>query len=266
MKISSKTKFFLYNLLAVGILVVLLGYLVLSRLDEYTRHGYSIAVPSFRGMTPEEAADVAQHYKLRVEIVDSLYDEDAVPGSVVEQYPSENSRVKETRLIHLTINAHAPEKVVFPNLKNASYRQALQTLQARGFKIGHIGYAPSEFKNLVLDLQYQGENLTPNALLPKGATIDIILGAGIGNNMVYTPVLVGKTLREATALALQGYLNIGEIVTDATTHIKQAQASATVYQQIPALNYRVTAGTPVTLYITHKKDKITAIDSLMVTE
>ena len=93
MKISAKLKFFLLNLVAAVIVVVVIGIVVLFQLDSYTHHGESIAVPQFYDMTPPEAEALAKHHNLRIKVVDSLYDDHAKPGAVVEQYPASGSRV-----------------------------------------------------------------------------------------------------------------------------------------------------------------------------
>lgn len=266
MKASPKAKFILLNILAAVVVIVILSFVVLSRLDNYTQHGKSISVPDFYNMTPAEAKQIAEHQDLRVKVIDSLYHEDAKPGMILEQYPSSGARVKENRLIHLTINAHNPEKIVFPNLKNSAFRQTLQTLESRGFKIGHISYADSEFKNLVLNLRQKGRDLEPGILLPKGTSIDIVLGSGYGDNTITTPQLTGKKLREAISIAHQNYMNIGQIVPDASVQGKDAQLSALVYKQVPEASNMVEAGSPVTLYITLQTNKLTTIDSLIVTE
>ena len=153
-KFPARLTFYLLNLLAAILLVCVIGYFVLSHLESYTQHGQFIPVPAFNDLTVEEAHAVARHAHLTVVVTDSLYDDAAKPGVVLEQSPVAGAHVKENRLIHLIINAHNPEKVVFPNLQNAAYLLTLQTLTSRGFKIGHIEYAPSEFHNLVLDLKH----------------------------------------------------------------------------------------------------------------
>lgn len=261
-----KTKFFLLNLILALILIGGITVYVLYWLDDYTQHGTFISVPSLYDMTPEEAEAVAMHAGLRIQVIDSIYDEDAKPGTVVEQYPAIGSAVKENRLIHLTINARNPEKVIFPNLQNAAYRQTLQTLESRGYRIGRIEYVPSEFKNLVLQLKSKGEEILPGALMSKGAEIDIVLGNGGGSNMIYVPLLAGKRLREAIDLVRKSYLNLGEIIPDGSITNPNDKLSAFVYQQTPLFNNSVEAGSSVDMYITLKKDKLAALDSLMVTE
>lgn len=261
-KFSQKIRFILFNLLAALLLICGMGFYVLSRLDEYTQHDFSIAVPDFSAITPEEATKVATRYHLRISVIDSLYDETAQSGTILEQYPAAGSRVKENRLIHLTINARNPEKIAFPNLQNAAYRHTLQTLQARGFKIGRIEYVPSEFKNLVLNLRSEGAYIRTGEMLPKGATIDILLGQGSGNNSVYVPQVRGKTLSEAIDLLRTAYLNIGEIYSDGSVSNGNGKYAATVYSQSPDGNTRVAGGTFVQLKVTLEKNKISALDTL----
>lgn len=266
MKISARLKFLLINIAAAIIIIIIIGFIVLSRLDNYTRHGESIIVPSFENLTPAEAEQVAEHNNLRTTVIDSLFDETAQPGVILEQYPSSGAKVKESRLIHLTVNARSPEKIVFPNLKNSAFRQTLQTLESRGFKIGRISFEESEFKNLVLNLKQKDQDIEAGALLPKGSVIDIVLGNGNADNVITVPRLTGKNLNEAISLAHQGYMNIGDIVPDASIQNKSDWPSALVYQQTPGVTGVVEAGTPVNLYITLQKNKITSIDTLIVTE
>lgn len=139
-------------------------------------------------------------------------------------------------------------------------------MKNRGFKIGRIEYVPSEFKNLVLQLKNKGKQIQPGALLSKGASIDIVLGYGEESNLVNTPHLTGKKLREAIELIRNSYLNIGQIIPDGSINQQTNKMSAFVYQQTPGINQPVKAGSPVNVYITFKQEKIIALDSLVVTE
>lgn len=265
-KLPAKLKLFLLNLAAAIILVCGISTYILYWLDDYTQHDYFIQVPSFYDLTPEEAEAVATHASLRIQIIDSIYNKNAKPGAVVEQYPAVGSKVKENRLIHLTLNANTPEKIIFPNLQNAAYRQTLHTLETRGFRIGRIAYAPSEYKNLVLQVKHNGKEIQPGELLSKGATIDIVLGDGKRTNLVNVPSLVGKNLKEAINLIRNSYLNVGDILPDGSIDKRANQMTAIVYQQIPAGNLSVQAGRNVNVFITLKEEKIAALDSLIVTE
>ena len=168
----------LINIAIACIVLFLIGYIVLKRLDKYTNHGYYITVPELRGFTPDEAESFAKDKNLQILVIDSIYDNHAKPGTIVEQFPSPNAHVKNNRAIQLTINANAPEKIIFPNLRNVAFRQSLQRLKNLGINVGRIEYAPSNFKNLVLDFKYKGNIIEPNSLIQKGETVDIVLGNG----------------------------------------------------------------------------------------
>ena len=104
----------LINIAIACIVLFLIGYIVLKRLDKYTNHGYYITVPELRGFTPDEAESFAKDKNLQILVIDSIYDNHAKPGTIVEQFPSPNAHVKNNRAIQLTINANAPEKIIFP--------------------------------------------------------------------------------------------------------------------------------------------------------
>lgn len=264
-----KIAFLLINVVVAAVILVIAGYLTLRHLDSYTLHGYSITVPSFHHLNRKEAEELARKNNLKVVIVDSIYDEKAVPGSVQEQYPSSGAKVKALRTIQLTVCAYNPEQVLFPQLNNSSYRQTLQTLEAKGFRIGKIEYAPSEFKNLVLQLRHEGREIEAGSLLRKGSRIDIVLGDG-GNAVNYVPLpqLRGLKTREAIKRLQENHLNIGQIIPDKSLNKEKDFHSAVIFAQHPAYlpHTNVPAGSSVDLEITRDKKRIAALDSLIVTE
>lgn len=259
----------LINIAVACILLFLIGYIVLNRLEKYTNHGYYITVPELRGLTPDEAEPFAKEKNLQILVIDSIYDNNAKPGTIVEQFPSPNAHVKNNRAIQLTINANAPEKIIFPNLRNVAFRQSLQRLKNLGLNVGRIEYIPSNFKNLVLDFKYEGNIIEPNSLIQKGDTVDIVLGNGnTSNDQVAIPSLVGKTLAEAKAMLLRAFLNVGEILPDNTVKTEADQSTAIIYQQEPEFEENMTMkmGGDITLYLTKDKEKIMALDSLSIEE
>ena len=246
----------LINIAVASIVLFVIGYIVLNRLEKYTNHGYYITVPELRGLTPDEAKPFAKEKNLQILVIDSIYDNNAKPGTIVEQF-------------QLTINANAPEKIIFPNLRNVAFRQSLQRLKNLGLNVGRIEYIPSNFKNLVLDFKYEGNIIEPNSLIQKGETVDIVLGNGnTSNDQVAIPSLVGKTLAEAKAILLRAFLNVGEILPDNTIKTEADQSTAIIYQQEPEFEENMTMkmGGDITLYLTKDKEKIMALDSLSIEE
>ena len=120
-KFPARLTFYLLNLLAAILLVCVIGYFVLSHLENYTQHGQFIPVPAFNDLTVEEAHAVARHAHLTVVVTDSLYDDAAKPGVVLEQSPVAGAHVKENRLIHLIINAHNPDREMWQQSEGKAY-------------------------------------------------------------------------------------------------------------------------------------------------
>jgi beta-lactam-binding protein with PASTA domain len=63
---------------------------------------------------------VLNEKKLRYLITDTFFVDNMPKLAVVEQNPAPNSKVKEGRIIYLSINSDARATVLMPNLINAS--------------------------------------------------------------------------------------------------------------------------------------------------
>ena len=251
------------NIFIAFILFLLIGMFAFKQLDRYTRHGYFLTVPDLRGETPEKAVPLAGEKNLQIIIIDSIYDNTALPGVVVEQFPTPGSKIKSQRKVHLTINAKTPEKVLFPNLRNTSFRQAIQRIAALGFKLGNIVYAHSDFPNLVLDFQLDGEFIEPGNSVQKGAVVDIVLGDGNQVREIPVPILIGKTLREARILLLSSYLNLGDISVDNTLPAGSDRENAFVCDQspYPYSTAKISRGGFISVHLSKDARKVIKIDS-----
>lgn len=152
---------------------------VLFWLNIYTKHNESISVPSIKRLQVEDAAGILKSHYLDYKVVDSLYLKDGVPGSIIEQIPQEESKVKKGRTIFLIIQAKGQQLVSIPYLKDYSQRQAEAQLQARGFSRITIQEVPSQYKGLVISIEYNGQPLVPGQKIPKGAPLRMKVGSGI---------------------------------------------------------------------------------------
>ncbi|MDR1415192.1 MAG: PASTA domain-containing protein [Odoribacteraceae bacterium] len=252
---KKRITFWTTNIALALILLLAIILFVLHRLDSYTRHGHYILVPNLRGVAPAEATRIAETKNLHVTIIDSVFDRDFAGGAVVEQYPLPDAKVKNNRVIQLTVNAKEPETVRFPAINQPSYRQALQRLRGLRLRPGRIEYAPSPYANLVLGFRRAGAPVEAGALLPVGARVDILLGDGGQPPEITVPRLAGKTRDEAIELLLQAYLNTGEIIGDRTVTTDTDKNIALVYDQRPAPGQTARAGNTVTLYISRDPRK-----------
>ena len=158
--------------------IVLAVYLFLSMVFTgwYTRHGQSIKVPKVSGMPIENATELLDDNDLELVIIDSVYNEDMKPNTIVEQDPLPDLNVKPGRKIYVTVNTGIVPKVKMPKLINGSSNLAKVLLQNSGLKLGRVDSVKSTFgPGLVIRQKYKGRDITPNTQLGKGAIIDIVV-------------------------------------------------------------------------------------------
>lgn len=167
------------NLLAMGVVGIAVIWLALGWLNIWTGHGKELVVPDVKGQTFENARLMLEEAGLSVELADSVYDDKAQRGAVVDQNPKVNTRVKPGRTIYLTINAFSPKTVSIPNLTDISSRQARSILEGLGIKDVVEEMVISEYKNLVLGARYNGKRLTAGARVPVNARIILEVGDGM---------------------------------------------------------------------------------------
>jgi len=160
------------------ILAVILIAITLFCLNKYTRHNESIEVPDLKGLQVQDAASIIASSSLRYEVVDSVYNQDGVPGAIVEQIPLGKSHVKEGRTIYLTVQAKSEQLVSMPDLEDASLRQAEALLKALGFSRINIEKVPSQYQDLVFGVAYRGVTVKAGQKIPKNSVLTLRVGDG----------------------------------------------------------------------------------------
>lgn len=165
----------LKNLAMIFITGGLLVILTLVFLHLYTRHGQNIVVPKLEGLQINEASTILNAKGLNIEVVDSIYNRDAVPGAILDQTPKSNNKVKEGRSIYVTVYSRNPQQVVVPELVDYSTRQALALLNSLGFTQISLEEVPSEYSGLVLAVEYHGRTLAPDEKIPAGSPLNLIV-------------------------------------------------------------------------------------------
>ena len=237
------------NLLVIAIIITLIITGVALVLKSVTRHGESLTVPDITGMVLQDAEKVLTEKNLRFIITDSLFFEDKPKLSILEQDPAAQSKVKEGRIIYITINSNTAPLVTVPDLTDVSLRQAQVMLQSMGLKTGQLIYKPDIAQNVVLDQLYGGRSVKGNSRIPKGSTVDLVLGNGLGDSAsVALPNLTGLTLQDAYNLLSSSSLNMGAAVFQGP--IKDS-ASAIIFKQNPVFTDGVTLkpGESVDVYL-----------------
>jgi beta-lactam-binding protein with PASTA domain len=218
------------NILAILGLIILVILLFFGILDWMTKHGKYETVPGILGMNVDQAINVLESKGFDVEIQDSIYVDTAAALSVLKQSPEPNATVKANRTIYLTINRAVPPEIEMPSLIGYSFRSAQLYLETLGLKLGDTTYKPDIAKNSVLEQLYNGKSIAPGTKLPMSSSIDLVLGSGVGTEVMNVPDLFGMTLTEARQYLSSMNINVGSIITVGSV---SDQGSAFIVRQNP---------------------------------
>lgn len=235
------------NSILILIILYLISLLGSFLLGTYTRHGESLTLPNLKGLGFEEVQEILTQKKLRYIITDTAFVDSLPKGSIVEQNPSPNTKVKEGRFIYITLNSNSSVGVLMPNLINNSLRFAETVLASSGLKLGSVIYKPDIAAGAVLDQLYRNQSIQPNIKIPKGASIDLIVGDGMGSTEVDMPDLTNLTLNEARGVLESNLLQVGSIVYEG----KADSLNAIIKRQSPAFQdgLKIKSGQQIDLFL-----------------
>lgn len=254
-----KSRTFLFNIIAMILLFFAFVFGVRAFLDSYTLHGESITVPDLKGGDMEAAEKSLEKRNLNIILRDSLHVEDAEPGSIIEQNPTPGKKVKKGRNIYVTIQTEQPEDVAVPDLKDRSRRQALSILESVGLRVKEFHFEPDICVDCVLEQHYKGGSIEPGTRIPKGAALELTLGAGQGENMTQVPKLIGRTIEGAEKRLLEATLDLGSVnYEEGCCPTSEDSANARVYRQSPSptSENRVRAGGSVDVWLSTDEERV----------
>lgn len=253
------TPFVLKNCLGMGGMLLTLFLLTFWWLKCYTKHGESVQVPSYVGMSFREAARKARSRDFGVAISDSLYVPGKPPGEIVAQDPKPESRVKEGRTIYFTVTKNNPDIIKLPDLAGSDdYDLYSRKLSRLGLKPRIVARLPDPKlgPNVIVDVIYRGDTITRQirygASVEMGSTIDFVVSEEV-TMTVNIPDCVGQTLDAARFLIQTSELSVGTITPDGTT--TRDDKNAYVYRQRPKfdVNGTMRKGEQIELFITANK-------------
>jgi len=244
-------------ILSIWIIVILI---VFFSLKVYTHHNETFPTPNFIGLQKDDVKKICNEKQLRFEIIDSVYNNEATPGSIVDQYPQSGVNVKINRKIFLTINALEKEKVPMPDLTGISIREATAQAKIYGLKIGNLKFIQDIAKNNVIYQLYKGEKIKQGTKITKGSIIDLVVGSGLSNKTTFVPCLYGMNKDNAEIKLNNAALNIGAVIYDDNIKTTVDSISAVIWKQYPEFNYgktQLNLGSPVDIWLTNDSTKIT---------
>lgn len=231
-------------LIACGSLMIIMILYFYIYLPQVTNHDETITVPNAVGKNFSELEEFLGSRDLRYEVNDSTYSGNYPPLTVLKQYPAEGAKVKEGRVIYVSLNRVTPPTVPVPNLIDLSLINADAQLKSNELRRGRIELIRGPFLQLVQKMKYKGEFIQPGQRVPKGSTIDLVVMDG-GSNCYRLTSFLGKEWDEAIT-EIHGINLIPEDITVVgdTTGVKTV-----VLKQKPEAGQTVCVGDLVKLWI-----------------
>jgi beta-lactam-binding protein with PASTA domain len=169
---------FIKNLLIAILVFLALIFIVLIWLNVYTHHGKSVEVPDVKGLQVEVAAPFFANNNLQYQVVDSIFDKKAVPGSIIETRPSIGSKVKAGRTIYITTNSYTALTITIPEVKDLSQRQAIAMLKSLGFEKINTRTVPGAFRDLVVGMESNGREIKAGGRVTPSTSLTLLVGSG----------------------------------------------------------------------------------------
>ena len=171
-------KIVLINVLVMVLLAILIPFLTLNWLDDYTHHDQAYAVPDVCGLSLEEAKNVLADSKLDYAVLEYKHKEGAAENEVIEQRPLADAKVKEGRKIVLVLNTtRKPKQGLPPIVDNCSLREAKFRLAAAGFVVEKVDTIDGE-RDWVYELLYEGRKMDNGTAIPRGSKVTLVIGSG----------------------------------------------------------------------------------------
>lgn len=173
------------NCLGIVLVTALLVLGTFIFLASYTRHNEAFPVPSLRGKNVDQALQALQERGLVGVVVDTGYVEAYAGNIVLEQSIRAGERVKQGRIVNLTINASEARAIALPELAdNSSRREAEAKLKAMGFRNVRVELTTGD-QDWVYGLKVNGVSVRSGSRVPVTAVVTLVVGDGHIDDDIY---------------------------------------------------------------------------------
>lgn len=234
----------IYSVIFISILLVGL-WLYLSF---FTRHNEKIIVPNIKGLTVTQAKEKLEEKDLNFAVIDSIWNQKAIGGTIMEQIPDPGSEVKEGREIYLTVyRLEAEAKSI--DIKEGEDAQVAQIkLENKGLNYSLKFEQNTLLAGRVIRILVGDREITSKDKLTPGQKITLVVGEK-GYSTVNVPDLSGQSLQAAIKTLHQSNLSIGLPFYDEVVITKQDTFEAKVYQQSKTPGLEIKSGSLIDLWL-----------------
>ena len=166
-----------------------------------------VEVPSFQGLTLEEAEQKAEELGLKIKVGQEVSSYEYKAGQIVSQNPKEGNVIKTGQSVTVNISRGVLSSKV-PDVRGKNESDARFMLESYGFVVGSTSKA---FSNTVPEGRVCAQSVAPNTDAKTGTTINLTISKGKEVKEVTVPDLKGLTKTEVTEKLFNSGLKIGEV-------------------------------------------------------
>lgn len=199
-----------------------------------------IIVPDLKGKTFEEAEEMLEPMKLKVEVNDEVLSTEYEEGLIVSQDPEAEMTVREGFTVKVNISK-AVRAGRIPDVKNRTFEDAKFLIQSYGFEVGSTS---TENSDLPKDVVIRQSPSAETEAAP-GTAVNLVISLGKAVEQVSMPNLMGLDFDAAKAELEKNKLKLGTPSYEMSTIYAQNQV---MWQQYDP-GTLVDAGTAVNLKI-----------------
>ena len=187
--------------------------------------GEEIKAPDFKGMTMQQAQDMAEKMDIKIKQGDEVISDEVDKGLIVSQTPEAGQTIKTGSTITVNISKGLGDGSV-PDLTGKMKDDLSDYLEAAGFKLGAVTTKASEEpEGTVLS-----QNPKAGTEVEKGTAIDVVVSDG-SKAKAEVPYLVGKSLSDAENELSTSGLKTGKISYDYSSSYAEGEV---MWQQYDA--------------------------------
>ena len=204
-------------------------------------------LPDCRGEYQQDATDILTKEGFEVKIINLQYNDKYSPGIVIEMIPYPFTKVKEGRLISMSIAGHK-ENISIPSFLNMSTRKAKIKIAEIGLNLDTLIY---EYNPRVKEGLISHQNPPEGSIRKSGSKVKLHISRGLPDDYFTVPDLISNYdihLDDAIKMIKQEGLRVGEITDSSGT----GYLNNTVIDQGFPPGFKVTA--PIKINLTIAKD------------
>lgn len=213
-----------------------------------------LSVPEVVNTNLDAATARLESMGLSLEVAEKVYDDNTLPGTIVEQKPQQGTQVKNGETVSVVV-CLGPESAAVPDLGGMTQEEAANALAPLGLHVGVVTHRQdSDAPRGTVIEQYpeQGE------VLENGGTVDLTLSDQ--PLMRDVPNVLGKTLEETRQRLKEYDLQLGDVHYEYATGYDVGE----VFRQSPESGTQLRQGDPVNVWVVENIEMATCEYQLTV--